>query len=41
MGPVTAVTAAWMDEAWDERTGLLWNPPGSFEGEQVDAVVGG
>jgi hypothetical protein len=36
---VTAVTTAWMDEAWDEETGLLWNPPGSFEGEIEPRLV--
>jgi hypothetical protein len=39
MGPVTAATTAWMDEAWDDETGLLWNPPGSFEGELEPRVV--
>ena len=36
MGPVTAATTAWMDQWWDDDAGLLWNPPGSFEGV-VDA----
>ena len=39
MGPVTAATAAWMDDAWDPAAGLLWNPPGSFEGEIEPRVV--
>ena len=39
MGPVTAATTAWMDDAWDEGSGLLWNPPGSFEGELEPRVV--
>ena len=32
VGPVTAATTAWMDRWWDDDAGLLWNPPGSFEG---------
>ena len=32
VGPVTAATTAWMDRWWDDEAGLLWNPPGSFEG---------
>jgi hypothetical protein len=32
MGPVTDVTTGWMDRWWDDDAGLLWNPPGSFEG---------
>ena len=35
MGPVTDATTAWMDRAWDDETGLLWNPAGSFD-EVVD-----
>jgi hypothetical protein len=31
-GPVTQATTAWMDRSWDDEAGLLWNPPGSFEG---------
>ena len=36
---VTAATTAWMDDAWDDEAGLLWNPPGSFEGEIEPRVV--
>ncbi len=32
VGPVTTATTAWMDRWWDDDAGLLWNPPGSFEG---------
>jgi hypothetical protein len=32
VAPVTATTTAWMDQWWDDEAGLLWNPPGSFEG---------
>ena len=28
--PTTAATA-WMDRAWDDEVGLLWNPAGAFE----------
>jgi len=27
----TAVATAWMDDAWDNRVGLLWNAPGAFD----------
>ncbi len=27
----TAVATAWMDRAWDDEAGLLWNPPGAFD----------
>jgi hypothetical protein len=36
---VTSAATAWMDEAWDDQAGLLWNPPGSFEGELEPRVV--
>ena len=39
MGPVTAATTAWMDGRGTTRPGLLWNPPGSFEGEVEPRVV--
>jgi hypothetical protein len=26
----TAVATAWMDRAWDDEVGLLWNAPGAF-----------
>ena len=29
--PSPAATTAWMDQAWDDDAGLLWNPPGSFD----------
>ena len=38
-GDVTRVTTGWMDQAWDDEVGLLWNPPGSFEGELEPHVV--
>ncbi|MET0902673.1 MAG: hypothetical protein ABWZ52_05480 [Acidimicrobiales bacterium] len=36
---VTRVATGWMDQAWDDEAGLLWNPPGSFEGELEPRVV--
>lgn len=30
MSDPTAVATAWMDRAWDQAAGLLWNPPGAF-----------
>ena len=30
MSDPTLVATAWMDEAWDDAAGLLWNPPGAF-----------
>ncbi len=29
---LAAPITAWMDRWWDDEVGLLWNPPGSFEG---------
>lgn len=30
MNDPTLVATAWMDRAWDDAAGLLWNPPGAF-----------
>ena len=30
MSDPTSVATAWMDRAWDDAVGLLWNPPGAF-----------
>ena len=30
MNDPTSIATAWMDQAWDDDAGLLWNPPGAF-----------
>ena len=31
--------SAWADQWYDEDRGLLWNPPGSFDDDGIDALT--